>query len=67
MPGEMPPPYVLIKEVGQEDFEKSVNKLVASGYQPVGGVNVTGVVHPITGEKNIGFLQAMFHAPFSLS
>lgn len=60
-------PYVLVKEVGQENFEKRANKLVAAGYQPVGGVTVMSVVSPITGQTNLGFLQAMFRTQFSMS
>jgi hypothetical protein len=54
------PAYLVVKIVGQGNFEKRVNELVAQGYEPVGGVWVMTVQHPITGQENLGFLQPMF-------
>lgn len=69
MPGQQQKaPYVVVKEVGQEQFERKVNGLIAEGYRPVGGPWVMTVQHPLSGQEALGFLQAMLrHAHLSLS
>ncbi len=59
MPDEMKP-YRVVRIVGQEAFEVECCALMERGYKPAGGVTMLNVVHPITGQAGVGFVQAMY-------
>jgi len=48
--------YLAITEAGLTDFNNSVNKLIAEGWQPLGGVSAT-VTHIVQGTKNALFQE----------
>lgn len=52
-------PYVIVRVVGQEEFEEECCQLMKLGYVPSGGPTAMTVVHPLTNQASIGFLQAM--------
>ena len=62
MPDELKP-YRVVREVGQPRFEAECCALMEQGYVPAGGPIVMEVVHPITGQSGMGFMQAMFLPP----
>ncbi len=59
MPNDLMP-YRIVRVVGQRQFEAEVCRLMAKGYEPAGGPTMMQVVHPISGQEAIGFLQAMY-------
>lgn len=59
MPDELKP-YRIVREIGQPRFESECCALMDLGYVPCGGLNVMEVVHPITGQRGMGFMQAMY-------
>ena len=59
-------PYIVIKEVGQEQFEKVIAAHMEAGYLPIGGVTLFVAPSLITGRApSIGYVQSMvvFEAP----
>jgi hypothetical protein len=61
MPDEMKP-YRLVRVVGQEAFEAECCRMMELGYLPAGSPTMMQVVHPITHQSGMGFLQAMYQA-----
>lgn len=59
-------PYIVVKEVGQEQFEKVVEAHMGAGYLPIGGVTLFVAPSLIAGRApSIGYVQSMvvFEAP----
>lgn len=59
-------PYIVIKEVGQDSFEKVVGAYVEAGYLPIGGVSLFVAPSLVAGRgPQIGYVQAMivYEAP----
>ncbi|MDA8178310.1 MAG: hypothetical protein M0T69_02045 [Deltaproteobacteria bacterium] len=53
-------PYRVVREIGQGNLEAECCRLIALGYEPIGGMIVMEVVHPITHQSGMGFMQAMY-------
>lgn len=53
-------PYRIVREIGQAKLEEECCELMQQGYEPIGGPIVMEVVHPITGQSGMGFMQAMY-------
>lgn len=58
MPGDLKP-YRVVREIGQDRLEAACCALMLEGYEPIGGPIVMEVLHPITGQSGMGFMQAM--------
>lgn len=65
MPDDLKP-YRIVRVVGQEEFEAECCRLMKLGYVPSGGPTAMTVVHPLTSQAAIGFLQAMALPVFPL-
>jgi len=65
MPDDLKP-YRIVRVVGQEEFEDECCRLMKLGYVPSGSPTAMTVVHPLTNQTSIGFLQAVYLPIFPL-
>ena len=62
MPGRKP--YIVIKEVGQEQFEKVIEAHMDAGYVPIGGLSLFAAPGLVGTRPQVGYVQAMVDVEF---